>query len=46
MQVEGGRDHRGERDDRSCAYGGVNTAKAERIKFHGTSEREECHDDL
>jgi len=44
--MEGGGNNRGECADRSCAYVGVDTAQDERVKLHGVSEREECHDDI
>ena len=46
MQVEGGRDHRGESDGRSHPSVGLDTAKDKHLKLHGISEGKKCDDDI
>jgi putative transposase len=46
VQMEGGRDHRGESAGGSYSFAGEHTTEVQYIELHGVSEGEECADDL
>ena len=46
VQIQRSRDNRGTYDARPCAHTFKYTAKNERIKFYGISERQKCTDDV
>ena len=46
MQMEGGRNYRGDSDDRSYPPFGLDPTEVQCLEFYGVPEREECTDDL